>query len=135
MITTKRTNTSSLVTHIFRHENDVVKRVFLTWEDDRSCFVPDKYANASLWSVLSPWQSTIHRYITPFKHIVLTPSQPVFGCLVFISKVWFRFMVFTTTCSNIPGISWRSVLLVEGIGVPGENQVPVASHWQTISHN
>jgi hypothetical protein len=32
-------------------------------------------------------------------------------------------------------ISWRSVLLVEEIRVPGENNRPVARHWQTLSHN
>jgi len=32
-------------------------------------------------------------------------------------------------------ISWRSVLLVEENGVPGENHRPVVSHWQTLSHN
>ena len=37
-------------------------------------------------------------------------------------KVWF--MVF----SNISVISWRSVLLVEETGVPGENPRPAASH-------
>jgi hypothetical protein len=31
--------------------------------------------------------------------------------------------------------SSKSVLLVEETGVPGENQWPVASHWQTCSHN
>jgi len=35
--------------------------------------------------------------------------------------------VFNATFNNIPVISWRSVLLVEGIGVP-ENTLPVASH-------
>jgi hypothetical protein len=30
---------------------------------------------------------------------------------------------------------WRSVLLVEETGVPGENHRPAASHWQTLSHN
>jgi len=34
-------------------------------------------------------------------------------------------MVFNTTFSNISVISWWSVLLVKGTGVPGEN------HWQT----
>jgi hypothetical protein len=29
----------------------------------------------------------------------------------------------------------QSVLLVEETGVPGENHQPVASHWQTLSHN
>jgi len=40
----------------------------------------------------------------------------------------FRFMVFNTTFNNISVISWRSVLLVEEIGGPGENHRSVASH-------
>jgi hypothetical protein len=40
--------------------------------------------------------------------------------------VWL--MVFNTTFNNISVISWRSVLLVEETGVPGEKQRPVASH-------
>ena len=36
---------------------------------------------------------------------------------------------------SISVISWRSVLLLEEIGVPGENHRPVSSHWQTLSHN
>jgi hypothetical protein len=44
-------------------------------------------------------------------------------------------MVFDTTFNNILVISWRSVLLVGETGVPGENPRPVASHWQTLSHN
>jgi hypothetical protein len=43
-------------------------------------------------------------------------------------------MVFNATFNNISAISWRSVLLVEETGVPGENR-PDASHWQTLSHN
>ena len=38
------------------------------------------------------------------------------------------FMVFNVTFNNISVISWRSVLLVEETGVPGENHRPVASH-------
>jgi hypothetical protein len=41
--------------------------------------------------------------------------------------------VFNATFNNISAISWRSVLLVEETGVPGENHRPVAS--QTVSHN
>ena len=37
-------------------------------------------------------------------------------------------MVFNATFSNISVISWRSVLLVEETGVPGENHRSVASH-------
>jgi len=39
--------------------------------------------------------------------------------------------VFNATFNNISVISWRSVLLVEEIGGPGENHRPNDSHWQT----
>ena len=41
-------------------------------------------------------------------------------------------VVFNATFNNISVISWRSVLLAEETG---ENCGPVASHWQTLSHN
>ena len=44
-------------------------------------------------------------------------------------------MVFNATFNNISVILWRSVLLVEETGVPGENHQPAASHCQTLSHN
>jgi hypothetical protein len=44
-------------------------------------------------------------------------------------------MVLNATITNISVISWRSVLLVEETGVTEENHRPVASHWQTLSHN
>jgi hypothetical protein len=47
----------------------------------------------------------------------------------------FRLMVFNATFNNISIILWRSVLLMEETGVPGENHQPVASHCQTLSHN
>jgi len=46
-----------------------------------------------------------------------------------------RGMVFNATINNISVISWRSVLLVEETGVPGENRRRAASHRQTLSHN
>ena len=46
-----------------------------------------------------------------------------------IELVWF--MVFNGTFNNISVISWRSVLLVEETGVPGENHRLVASHLVT----
>ena len=42
---------------------------------------------------------------------------------------------FNATFNNISVISWRSVLMVEETGVPGENRLPAASDWQTLSHN
>ena len=47
-------------------------------------------------------------------------------------KLFVCLMVFNTTFNNISVISWQSVLLVEETG---ENHRPVASHWQTLSHN
>jgi hypothetical protein len=44
-------------------------------------------------------------------------------------------MVFDAAFNNISIISWQSVLLVEEIGVPGENHRPAASHRQALSHN
>ena len=44
-------------------------------------------------------------------------------------------MVLNATFNNISVISWRSVLLAEETGVPGENHRLVASHRQTLSHN
>jgi hypothetical protein len=37
--------------------------------------------------------------------------------------------------NNISAISWRSSLLVEETGWPGENNRPVASHLHILSHN
>jgi hypothetical protein len=39
-----------------------------------------------------------------------------------------RVMVFNATFNYSPVISWRSVLLVEETGVPGENHTPGGSH-------
>jgi hypothetical protein len=39
-----------------------------------------------------------------------------------------RVIVFNATFNNISVISWWSVLLVEEIGVPGENHKPASSH-------
>ena len=37
-------------------------------------------------------------------------------------------MVFNATYNSISAISWKSVLLVEETGVPGENHQPIANH-------
>jgi hypothetical protein len=44
-------------------------------------------------------------------------------------------MVFNDPFNKISVISWRSILLVNETGVPGENHRPVASYRQTLSHN
>jgi hypothetical protein len=44
-------------------------------------------------------------------------------------------MVFNVTFNIMSFISWESDLLVEETGVPRENHLLVASHWQILSHN
>jgi hypothetical protein len=51
------------------------------------------------------------------------------------SRVGWFVLVFNSISNNISVISWRSVLLVEETGGPRESHRPVASHWQTLSHN
>ena len=55
------------------------------------------------------------------------------GMKQFLQGLWV--MVFNTTFYTISIISWRSVLLVEKTGVPGENHCPAASHQQPSAHN
>jgi hypothetical protein len=44
-----------------------------------------------------------------------------------------RLMVFSATFNNISVILWRSVLLLEEIGGPGENHRPVVSQTNFIT--
>ena len=50
------------------------------------------------------------------------------------SRLVYEFMVFNATFSNISTTSWRSVLLMEETGVPGENHQHVASLDHTLYH-
>ena len=43
-------------------------------------------------------------------------------------------VIMNPTFNKTSGISWRSVLLVEETGIPGEKHRPVASRLQTLSH-
>jgi hypothetical protein len=43
-------------------------------------------------------------------------------------------MVFNATFNNISIISWRSVLLVEETGVPGENHRPQKQQMRSSTH-
>ena len=53
----------------------------------------------------------------------------------FVCLFLFGFFVGFFFFNYISAILWRSYLLVEETRVPGENHRPVASHWQTLSHN
>ena len=63
-----------------------------------------------------------NKNLIKFSYILHGHPLVALGC-------WFRwFMVFNATFKNILAISWRSVLLVEEIRVPGETQRPATSH-------
>ena len=51
--------------------------------------------------------------------------------LIGVRVIW----CLTPLLNNISVISWRSVLLVEEIGVLGENHRPATNYWQTLSYN
>jgi hypothetical protein len=81
-----------------------------------------------------------HFWHLSFYHIGSAPLSivyPDYNMLYNISVKWVRdrAMVFNAIFNTIPVISWRSVLLVKKIGVPGENHRTTASHWQPLSHN
>jgi hypothetical protein len=64
-----------------------------------------------------------------FKHDVITRFVSVRCVKSFGVRV--RVVVLNATFNNMSVISWRSALLVEITGIPGENHlhfVPVASH-------
>jgi hypothetical protein len=59
-------------------------------------------------------------------HLPLCQIQQTFHSYI---KLGLGLWCFNDMFNNISVISWRSVLLVEEIGLPGENHRPVASHW------
>jgi hypothetical protein len=63
--------------------------------------------------------------------ISINVNTKLFACLNYRAGV----MVFNATFNNISVILWRSVLLVEETGIPGENHRPATSLRQTLSHN
>ena len=65
-------------------------------------------------------------------HILFYTRVFIWFCLLFLWKVRRYRGVVSATFNNISVISWRSVLLVEETGVPGENHWPATSHWQTF---
>jgi len=62
-------------------------------------------------------------------------QSPLAEILTYLNLLFVCLMVFNAIFNNISVIPWWSVLLVEETGGPGENHRPVASHWQTLSHN
>ena len=90
------------------------------------------------WIVRSEEESFYHDGISMVNWLLLRcfcKQWTVYGLFVKFPflRVWV--MVFNATFNNISVISWLSVLFVAGTRVPCKNHRPVASHWQTLSHN
>ena len=49
------------------------------WDDDEVRFVLGQHAELDFYSASSLKQQSAGRYVTPFGHIILIPSQPVFA--------------------------------------------------------
>ena len=70
----------------------------------------------------SPANETLLNYI----HTTFMLNIEFVFIIVLHRLSWF--MVLNTTFNNITVISWRSVLLMQEIGVPAENHRPAASY-------
>ena len=77
--------------------------------------------------IMQHWNQQIYKY--------LQLGNLWYGVPMQVCLVWFGFKVLNPTFKNISAISWRSVLLLEETGVPGENHRPVASYQQTLSQD
>ena len=66
---------------------------------------------------------------------MLRECHMIYWQFVNFASFYVCLMVFNATFNNTSLVFCRSVLLVEETGGPRENHRPVASHWQTLSHN
>ena len=70
-------------------------------------------------------------------HLVVISRRkllPLSVCVFVFENTTVRVRVWSITpLSKV--LSWRSGLLMEETGIPGENHRPVTSNWQTYSHN
>jgi hypothetical protein len=80
----------------------------------------------TVYTCMNSWKEAYNAIIYNKRNIHVTIEQNNWGI---------RVMMVNATFNNISDISWRSILLVEETRVHGENHRPVASHWETLSHN
>jgi hypothetical protein len=83
------------------------------------------------FSISQPSINTIHsgHFSGLLRSMYLEASIKSLGVIL---MVWWGLSPLSTIFQLF---QWRSILLVEVTGVPGENHRPVTSNWQTCSHN
>ena len=114
------------------HINSLIYICYQWLSPVRLCFlIPDGGEVYSIQLYVIKFVSDLQR-LGGFSQVTLISSTNTTDN---IDIVCLLFMVFNATLNNISVISWQSVLLVEETRVLGENHRPVASHWQTLSHN
>ena len=108
---------------------------------DWQCGIDHRWRQGPSWS--RSYCSRIYNYLcnqclSPLKLWVGTPFMARcsrYNIVRYSLSVTGERSVVFATFNNISVISWRSVLWKEETAVLGENHRPVASHWQTLSHN
>jgi hypothetical protein len=109
----------NVATYELKVHKGKIEIIFL--QKNKASFSTDPHMHCKLLGVSSLFSNGETRCLTTKRH----ERNMMFVCL----------MVFNATFNNFSVVSWRSVLLVEGIGVPLENHRHVANHWQTLLHN
>ena len=90
-----------------------------------------EYLNVDDYFLIKRSQVKLHElYVTQILNI-LVGTVINFSLYIKYDLIWF--LVFNATFSNISSISWRPLLVVEEVGVPGENHRPLASNWNFIT--
>jgi hypothetical protein len=56
------------------------EQVNVHWDDDEVRFVLDQHAELDFYSASSLKQKSVGRHVSPLRHIILIPGQPVY-CL------------------------------------------------------
>jgi hypothetical protein len=92
-----------------------------------------------LWEEKNGWQ--LQHGLSSITAILTNQIVPFINCSISLYsglhdqlEYWVYGLVFNATFNYFSAISRGSVLLVDETGVFGENDRPVASHWQPLSH-
>ena len=111
-----------------RHLEDMNRTVWFVNLDLAGSSTMSEISHSLRWAWNRRWRYSSYGHNDPLLEILKHT-----GTCNNMVVLWF--MVFNATFNNMSVISWLSVLLVEETGVTWENQRPVTSHWQTLSHN